>query len=1056
MRFIAFLIVCVFFGAGAKAGEQAILQLDTGGHMAIVRSVVFTPDGKFIVSAADDKVIRVWDLAAGRTVRTIRGQSRPGQEGKIFAMALSPDGRWLAAAGWMDRSSARLPCCGDIRLYDFKSGELVALLKGHTSIVNSLAFSPDSKKLLSGGGDSDAILWDVAEAKLLHRLHGHRSDVYAVAFTPDSARAVTGSYDKTLRLWNVADGALLKEMTGHAEKIHALTVSRNGVIASGDEGGEIRLWDARTGAFTKVLGNQDSWVGSLSFTPNGRMLLSTCGGGPACATRPQIVWDTTNGQRVLQLEKHDNVVIATAVSPDGTLAATGGGEDRSINVWDIKTGATKVVLKGTGRRPWAVGFSPDGRSIAWGNTWAYVDPTAHGQLEMAFRWPGPDATLARPEPVTSQQGWIRGKGSFGAFSLNVRKGGDYGYGDAVLDILKDGKVAVSITRGPVDGYGHSAYTFTPDGTQIISGGGNGKLIAYGLDGKVLGEFEGHESDVWAVAASADGNYLVSGSGDQTVRLWNLKTRELLVTIFRGSDGEWVMWTPEGFYTGSAGAAKIVGWQINQGPDKPARYITAGQLRKVLYRPDLVAAKIAGDPDGLLRAAAASLDIDKLISRALAPEAAILSPANGAKLGDANVAVTVRVTDQGGGIGNIVFKLNGQRVGSAYGAIMLGKDGTLTRRFDLATRDTKIEVVAEDKSGKVQSLPAVAEVHIDPKAILGVPDLYVFAIGADHYRDRSKSLNFAVSDAEALAEALKEAGAGYYRHPPIVKTLFDGDVTTEKVETAFKELGARVKATDVFLFYMAGHGKTIQGDYYYLPPDMDRFSEDAIKHMGFGPEKLAQWFETIKAQKSIWIFDTCESGSAGKLFRVRDATADEAAYQRMKDATGRTLFMAASEQQSAIEGYRNHGLFTYALLEGLAKAGRTDKVELFDLADYVETRVPELSRLLKACDARGPSEYCQKPIVGLGNTPNYPLLPRYPKVLAMLGGDAPQIGTKPTHVVLAPASVFEAPDPNAASKRQLKRGDQVTALKIEHGWVHAAQNGLPIGFVEESKLLELNN
>ncbi len=154
------------------------------------------------------------------------------------------------------------------------------------------------------------------------------------------------------------------------------------------------------------------------------------------------------------------------------------------------------------------------------------------------------------------------------------------------------------------------------------------------------------------------------------------------------------------------------------------------------------------------------------------------------------------------------------------------------------------------------------------------------------------LKFAVPDASDVAGTLKEAGVGFYRHEPVIKTLFDGDVTADKVEAAFGELAGKVQATDVFVLYMAGHGKTVDADYYFLPPAMDGFSDDAIKRQGFGPGMLPKWLATIQAQKTILIFDTCESGSAGNMFR--GVGADEAAYQRMKEATGRTMFMASGD------------------------------------------------------------------------------------------------------------------------------------------------------------------
>jgi WD40 repeat protein len=121
MRIAPFAIVLLLLGQASKAwtaDELPVLMLDTGGHMAIINDLAFTPDGKQLVSAADDKVIRIWDWQAGKTIRFIRGEVGPGNEGKPFAMALSPDGRWLAAGGWTKSN--------EIRLYEFATGKLVA------------------------------------------------------------------------------------------------------------------------------------------------------------------------------------------------------------------------------------------------------------------------------------------------------------------------------------------------------------------------------------------------------------------------------------------------------------------------------------------------------------------------------------------------------------------------------------------------------------------------------------------------------------------------------------------------------------------------------------------------------------------------------------------------------------------------------------------------------------------------------------------------------------------------------------------------------------------
>jgi len=420
--------------------------------------------------------------------------------------------------------------------------------------------------------------------------------------------------------------------------VRSLAVAPDGTIASGDTTGEIRLWDSgagagasgRDGRFSRILSRQRTIVGSLSFSSDSKLLLSGTAegaGGNDCH-----VYDAASGNEIVTYAGHDNIVIATAFSPDGRWAATGGGNGFSIHLWDPYTGKPRpgpdgkpLRLAGQGQTVWVAGFSGDGQRIGWGNTDKGTVNSRTEPFEQAVTLPLGEGSIGAPVALGTVERifnmvagtFRRAQTSFGAFSLSLRKGGAFGY-NAILDISKDGRTVASIGRDSMSGLDHRSYSFTSDGETIVSGGGNGALAAYDRAGNKLGEFVGHEGDVFAVAPSPDGRFLASGAADQTLRLWDLKTRELLVTLFRGADGEWVMWTPEVFYTGSPGAGSIVGWQINQGPDKEARYVTAGQLRKSLNRPDLVAAKIAGDPDGLVKAAAGRLGLEALIRNSFAP------------------------------------------------------------------------------------------------------------------------------------------------------------------------------------------------------------------------------------------------------------------------------------------------------------------------------------------------------------------------------------------------------------------------------------------------------
>ena len=127
-----------------------ILRIDPGGHTSMIRDIIVTSDQQHLISASDDKTIRVWNLKTGKEERKILGQIGSGPFGQIYAIALSPDQTQLAVGGFL----ADNPLDGSvIRIYDYPTGKLRRTLKSHSNVVLDLSFSPDGHYLVSGSGD---------------------------------------------------------------------------------------------------------------------------------------------------------------------------------------------------------------------------------------------------------------------------------------------------------------------------------------------------------------------------------------------------------------------------------------------------------------------------------------------------------------------------------------------------------------------------------------------------------------------------------------------------------------------------------------------------------------------------------------------------------------------------------------------------------------------------------------------------------------------------------------------------------------------------------------
>ena len=658
--------------------------------------------------------------------------------------------------------------------------------------------------------------------------------------------------------------------------------------------------------------------------------------GVASAPTHCHVYSYPSGKGEVTYKAHDNIVLATAISPDGRWAATGGGNDEAIHIWNLRTGKLKQRLVGVGASIWAVGFSPDGKSLAWGKTWTQHNPAkGYGPLEYHLNLPTTTTPLSAPKPLKPNNNYLRAKDQWHEWSLRTRKGGNYGYEDAILDIRKNNQTVTSIERGSTDGYGHSSYTFTPNGETIISGGGNGVLTAYNRAGKKLGDYIGHTGDVFAVAVSPDGRLLASASADQTVRLWNLKTRENLLTIFHGSDGEWVAWTPSGHYTASPNGDKMVGWQINKGVDKAADYIQAAQLRDKFYRPELVAnaVRLRSAKQALAQARRTEFNLAQL-KRVKPPQFDIISPQNHSRSRRWKLPLKLSFKANKNPAKTIEVYVNDKLV-ITRGKILLPQRRNhyrKTLKIPLEPGNNHIHIIAKNRIGETaKDLQIYFQSHRQKKK----GDLYLISVGVSNYREDSLDLRYAAADARAFHRALlKQKGKNYRQIHEIL--LADGSKeapTAANIQDAL-DLFAQASKDDTVILFLAGHGVNEDGQYYFLPSDARQRWNRWRKSSVIKWRVLQDALEESQGQRLLFV-DTCHAGNAFNSRLIKDA------------ADAKIVVISATDSDSFAQELPKlkHGVFTYALLEGLkgkADYNRDKLIKIKELDNYLSEEVEKLT------------------------------------------------------------------------------------------------------------------
>jgi WD40 repeat protein len=485
--------------------------------------------------------------------------------------------------------------------------------------------------------------------------------------------------------------------------------------------------------------------------------------------------------------------------------------------------------------------------------------------------------------------------------------------------------------------GNAPFTFTPDGQTVLVGTVP-EIWAYDLKGQLRGTFIGHGGQVRDLAVSADGRFLVSGASDQTVRLWNLQTRELIVSLFQGSDGEWVMWTPQGYYASSPNGDRIVGWQINKGPEQAPEYVTASQLRSQFYRPDIVerAIKLASASTAVEQAGKGGFQLSDLSAR-LPPKLTVTSPSAGEETMRGRAVVTLSLAESADDpVKTVDVFVNETKVTAA--STREGND--LGLEVPLGQGTNRIRVVARSKADLIGE--AELAIQQNGEGALDKRDtLYVIAVGVDKYPGVCPTcdLAFAGADARAFADTVEQQMGK--QHLRVVKrVLFNGaggnlEPTRDNIENVFDVL-LQAKDNDTIAVFIAGHGYNDPRVGYEFLPTNARAGDAG----NWASSSVIKWttlegaIEAAKGRRLLFV-DTCHAGSAYNARLIKDASDG-----------GIVAYSATTMQQEALE-FANigHGVFTNVLIKGLngaADLGQEKEVRVFDLGTFLEREVRKLT------------------------------------------------------------------------------------------------------------------